>query len=104
MSPCFRKRLSLMLLEHKDVIAEFCSPSRWKELSKETSSAVHSLLSPVRSSESTGLRKSLRCWFGSSDRSLWNEHPFAPTGWYWIEKEPHCSLRGVQWCSYSLRG
>ncbi|GJU83490.1 hypothetical protein Tco_1285855 [Tanacetum coccineum] len=25
-------------LEPKDVIAEFCGPSRWKELSKETSS------------------------------------------------------------------
>ncbi|GKG17564.1 hypothetical protein Tco_0362521, partial [Tanacetum coccineum] len=39
-SPCLRKRLSLMLLEHKDVIAEFCSPFRWKELSKETSSKI----------------------------------------------------------------
>ncbi|GJW87459.1 retrovirus-related pol polyprotein from transposon TNT 1-94 [Tanacetum coccineum] len=37
MSPCFRERLSLMLLEHKDVITKFCSPSWWKELSKETS-------------------------------------------------------------------
>ncbi|GKA25074.1 retrotransposon protein, putative, ty1-copia subclass [Tanacetum coccineum] len=36
-SPCFGKRLTLMLLEHQDVITEFCSPSRWKELSKETS-------------------------------------------------------------------
>nr|GEX27181.1 retrovirus-related Pol polyprotein from transposon TNT 1-94 [Tanacetum cinerariifolium] len=30
----------------------------------------------VGSSESTSFKKSLRCWFGSSDRSLWNEHPF----------------------------
>ncbi|GKB77795.1 hypothetical protein Tco_0944690 [Tanacetum coccineum] len=29
-----------MLLEHQDVILEFCSPSRWKELSKETSSKI----------------------------------------------------------------
>ncbi|GKF35636.1 hypothetical protein Tco_0112394, partial [Tanacetum coccineum] len=36
---------------------------------------VLSLFSPSRSSESTSFRKSLRCWFGSSDRSLWNEHP-----------------------------
>ncbi|GJX53767.1 hypothetical protein Tco_0282136 [Tanacetum coccineum] len=26
--------------------------------------------------ESTSFRKSLRCWFGSSDRSPWNEYPF----------------------------
>ncbi|GJU16369.1 ulp1 protease family, C-terminal catalytic domain-containing protein [Tanacetum coccineum] len=38
MSSCFRKRLSLMLLEHQDVIAKFCSLSWRKELSKETSS------------------------------------------------------------------
>nr|GEX59537.1 ribonuclease H-like domain-containing protein [Tanacetum cinerariifolium] len=36
----YEKRLSLMLLEHKDVIEEFCSPSQWKELSKETSSKI----------------------------------------------------------------
>nr|GEZ52198.1 hypothetical protein [Tanacetum cinerariifolium] len=39
-SPCFRERISLMLLEHKDIISEFCSPSRWKELSEETSSKI----------------------------------------------------------------
>ncbi|GKF83573.1 hypothetical protein Tco_0245229, partial [Tanacetum coccineum] len=39
-SPRFRERLSLMLLEHHDVISEFCSPSWWKELSKETSSKI----------------------------------------------------------------
>ncbi|GJU11464.1 hypothetical protein Tco_1133860 [Tanacetum coccineum] len=37
---------------------------------------VLSLFSPSNSSESTSLRKSLRCWFGSSDRSPWDEHPF----------------------------
>ncbi|GJY72772.1 putative reverse transcriptase domain-containing protein [Tanacetum coccineum] len=40
MSPCFRERLSLMLSEHQDVVTEFYSPSRWKELSKETSSKI----------------------------------------------------------------
>ncbi|GJY84216.1 hypothetical protein Tco_0497592, partial [Tanacetum coccineum] len=40
MSPCFRKRLSLMLLEHQNVIVEFCIPSRWKELSMEMSSKI----------------------------------------------------------------
>ncbi|GJY66584.1 putative reverse transcriptase domain-containing protein, partial [Tanacetum coccineum] len=30
----------------------------------------------IRSSESTSLRKSLSCWFGSSNRSPWNEYPF----------------------------
>ncbi|GKF38108.1 hypothetical protein Tco_0118169, partial [Tanacetum coccineum] len=39
-SPCFRERFSLMLLEHQDVISEFCSPSRWKEFSMETSSKI----------------------------------------------------------------
>nr|GEW92236.1 hypothetical protein [Tanacetum cinerariifolium] len=29
-----------------------------------------------RSSESTSIKKSLRCWFGSSDQIRWNEHPF----------------------------
>ncbi|GJZ14111.1 hypothetical protein Tco_0549341 [Tanacetum coccineum] len=33
-------RFSMMLLEHQDIIAEFCGPSRWKELSKETSSKI----------------------------------------------------------------
>nr|GEV91108.1 reverse transcriptase domain-containing protein [Tanacetum cinerariifolium] len=37
---------------------------------------VLSLFSPSRSSESTSFRKSLRCWFGSSNRGSWNEHPF----------------------------
>nr|GEU48139.1 ribonuclease H-like domain-containing protein [Tanacetum cinerariifolium] len=37
---------------------------------------VLSLLSPSRSNKSTSFKKSLRCWFGSSDRSPWNEHPF----------------------------
>nr|GEV44459.1 hypothetical protein [Tanacetum cinerariifolium] len=27
-------------------------------------------------SKATSLKKSLRCWFGSSDQSPWNEHPF----------------------------
>ncbi|GKF47770.1 hypothetical protein Tco_0137572, partial [Tanacetum coccineum] len=34
---------------------------------------VLSLFSPSRSSKSTSFRKSLRCWFGSSDRSPWND-------------------------------
>ncbi|GKF21886.1 hypothetical protein Tco_0070524 [Tanacetum coccineum] len=29
-----------MLLEHQDVISEFCSPSWWNELSKKTSSKI----------------------------------------------------------------
>nr|GEZ22837.1 hypothetical protein [Tanacetum cinerariifolium] len=40
MSPCFRYIFSIMLLEHQDIIMKFCSPSRWKELSKETSSKI----------------------------------------------------------------
>ncbi|GKD13253.1 hypothetical protein Tco_1197660, partial [Tanacetum coccineum] len=39
-SPCFRKRFTLVLLEHQDVISEFRSPYGWKELSKETSSEI----------------------------------------------------------------
>nr|GEV01942.1 protein DETOXIFICATION 54 [Tanacetum cinerariifolium] len=54
-----------------DIIAEFYGPSRWKELIKETSSKI--LPCGDRScwktsSESTSFKKSLRCWFGSSDR------------------------------------
>nr|GEY54180.1 hypothetical protein [Tanacetum cinerariifolium] len=33
------ERFSMMLLEHQDIIVEFCGPSR-KELSKETSSKI----------------------------------------------------------------
>ncbi|GJS34227.1 hypothetical protein Tco_0532609 [Tanacetum coccineum] len=29
-----------MLLEHPDIIGEFCSPSRWKQLSKESGSKI----------------------------------------------------------------
>nr|GEZ45814.1 hypothetical protein [Tanacetum cinerariifolium] len=47
---------------------------------------VLSLLSSSRSSESTSFKKSLRCWFGSSDRSLWNEHPFCTN---WMVKRHH---------------
>ncbi|GKE96055.1 hypothetical protein Tco_1580910 [Tanacetum coccineum] len=39
-SPCFGKRFSMMLLEHRDIIMEFCGPSRWKELSKESGSKI----------------------------------------------------------------
>ncbi|GKF11696.1 hypothetical protein Tco_0049622, partial [Tanacetum coccineum] len=33
-------------------------------------------VAPLRSMESTILRKSLRCWIGFSDISSWNAHPF----------------------------
>ncbi|GJX66550.1 hypothetical protein Tco_0300893 [Tanacetum coccineum] len=39
-SLCFRERFTLMLLEYQDVILKFRSPSRWKELRKETSSKI----------------------------------------------------------------
>ncbi|GKC96168.1 hypothetical protein Tco_1161610 [Tanacetum coccineum] len=39
-SPCFGKRFTLLLLEHQDVISEFKSSPRWKELSKETGSEI----------------------------------------------------------------
>ncbi|GKB02767.1 hypothetical protein Tco_0830856 [Tanacetum coccineum] len=35
-----KKRFSMMLLEHQDIIMEFCGPSRWKELSKESGSKI----------------------------------------------------------------
>nr|GEV34528.1 hypothetical protein [Tanacetum cinerariifolium] len=49
--PCVRQRLleglipfktgfSMMLLEHQDIVAEFCDPSRQKELSKESGSKI----------------------------------------------------------------
>ncbi|GJX16324.1 hypothetical protein Tco_0217156 [Tanacetum coccineum] len=31
---------SMMLLEHQDIIVEFCGPSRWKKLSKESGSKI----------------------------------------------------------------
>ncbi|GKC08046.1 hypothetical protein Tco_0999656 [Tanacetum coccineum] len=40
MSPCFEDRFTLMLLDHQDVISEFGSSSRWKELSKEMGSEI----------------------------------------------------------------
>ncbi|GKB98944.1 hypothetical protein Tco_0985081 [Tanacetum coccineum] len=45
---------------------------------------------PSRSSESTSFKKTLRCWFGSSDRSPWNEHRFAPTNGIGNEEVPRC--------------
>ncbi|GJV40976.1 hypothetical protein Tco_1419416 [Tanacetum coccineum] len=70
-----------MIIENLDlepkIDATFRGPCRLKELSKETSSEIlPSGDGSRRSSESTSFRKSLRCWFGSSDRSPWNEHPF----------------------------
>ncbi|GJU01804.1 hypothetical protein Tco_1112142 [Tanacetum coccineum] len=35
-----RIRFSMMLLEHQDIVAEFCGPSWWKELSKESGSKI----------------------------------------------------------------
>nr|GEW14483.1 hypothetical protein [Tanacetum cinerariifolium] len=66
-------------LDLKDIVAKFCGPSRWKELSKEMSSKILPCGDGScwkTSSESTSFMKSLRCWFGSSNRSPWNEHPF----------------------------
>nr|GEZ61882.1 hypothetical protein [Tanacetum cinerariifolium] len=34
------ERFSMLSLEHQDIIAKFYGPSRWKELSKETSSKI----------------------------------------------------------------
>ncbi|GJY01243.1 protein PIN-LIKES 6, partial [Tanacetum coccineum] len=34
------QRFSMMLLEHQNIAAEFCSPSWWKELSKESGSKI----------------------------------------------------------------
>nr|GEV64498.1 putative reverse transcriptase domain-containing protein [Tanacetum cinerariifolium] len=59
-------------LEPKDIIAEFYGPS-W-------------LI--AKGSESISFKKSLRCWFGSSNRSLWNEHPFY-TNWMVSDQRYH---------------
>nr|GEY69525.1 hypothetical protein [Tanacetum cinerariifolium] len=32
--------LTSRFIEHQDIIAKFCGPSQWKELSKETSSKI----------------------------------------------------------------
>ncbi|GJV50912.1 hypothetical protein Tco_1446653 [Tanacetum coccineum] len=49
---------TMMLLEHQDIVAEFCGPSRWKELSKESSKILPLEMDPAgrRKVESTSLR------------------------------------------------
>ncbi|GJT12578.1 hypothetical protein Tco_0859620 [Tanacetum coccineum] len=67
------------------MMREFLDPSRWKELSKETSSKIFpcgdgscwKMFKPIASLIMEGKLKEtqacsfpiLRCWFGSSDRS-----------------------------------
>nr|GEX95260.1 hypothetical protein [Tanacetum cinerariifolium] len=61
------------------MMRDFLYPSRWKELSKETSNKILPCGDGScwkTSSEFTSFKKSLRSWFGSSDRSPWNEHLF----------------------------
>ncbi|GJT41509.1 retrovirus-related pol polyprotein from transposon TNT 1-94 [Tanacetum coccineum] len=72
------KNLDLKLMIDA-MIRDFLYPSWWKELSKETSSKILPCGDGSywkSSSESTSFKKSLRCWFGSSDQSSWNEHLF----------------------------
>ncbi|GKD15305.1 hypothetical protein Tco_1199712 [Tanacetum coccineum] len=59
------------------MIRDFLDSFWWKELSKETGCEILPSGDGSRGSmKSTVLRKSLRCWIGSSDRSPWNEHSF----------------------------
>nr|GFB37782.1 hypothetical protein [Tanacetum cinerariifolium] len=64
-----------------DIVVEFCGPSRWKELNKESGrikimKARSFLIFTIKVKSVHKFKESLRCLFGSSDRSLWNEHPF----------------------------
>ncbi|GJV40784.1 hypothetical protein Tco_1419224 [Tanacetum coccineum] len=47
-SPCFGYRFSMILLEHQDIVAEFCCPSRWKELSKESGTSDEEIEGPMK--------------------------------------------------------
>ncbi|GKA36765.1 hypothetical protein Tco_0723330 [Tanacetum coccineum] len=94
----------MMLLEHQDIVAKFCGPSRWKELSKESGSAFfpyfyrQGQVSPLVLGNPYGVDLDPRTKVhGMSIR-------FAPTGWCRIEEVPRCSLRGAQWYSYSPCG
>ncbi|GJT94307.1 hypothetical protein Tco_1083152 [Tanacetum coccineum] len=65
-----------------DIVAEFCGPSRWKELSKESGSVDLDPRTEVR---------------GMSIR-------FAPTGWCRIEEVPRCSLGKLDGIPIAFRG
>nr|GEU38660.1 hypothetical protein [Tanacetum cinerariifolium] len=41
---------------------------------------LHDVVGTSRSSESTSFKNSLRCWFGPSGQSSWNEHRFCTNG------------------------
>nr|GEX71078.1 hypothetical protein [Tanacetum cinerariifolium] len=90
MSPCFRERFTLMLLEHQDVISEFRSLSRWKILSKETCSEV--LLSGDGSREKTF----------KPVASPWNGHLFCTNRMVSDQRGPHCFQRELNGVSISL--
>ncbi|GKD04245.1 hypothetical protein Tco_1179219, partial [Tanacetum coccineum] len=84
-SPCFKERFTLMLLEHQDAISKFCSPSWWKELSKEMSSKI---LQDVGLDPRTKIRgKSIH---------------FAPTGWCRITEAPHFPIGELNGVSIAL--
>ncbi|GJU27875.1 hypothetical protein Tco_1166496 [Tanacetum coccineum] len=97
--------LNFVLIEGEDIVAEFCGPSRWKELSKESGSNI--LLCGDGS-----------CWRSTSKNAILDQRVdldpqtvvrgmsihFAPTGWYRIEEIPRCSLREARWYSYRPRG
>ncbi|GKB79761.1 hypothetical protein Tco_0946656, partial [Tanacetum coccineum] len=128
------ERFTGMLLEYQDVISEFSSPSRWKELSKETrnrSSQVEMDLARRRSSQLLAWRRRkneinagapfpyLQHQVQMSPQVLENPQDvgldprievhgmsirFAPTEWCQIGEALHCYHRGTKWCFDSPRG
>ncbi|GJY11358.1 hypothetical protein Tco_0379543 [Tanacetum coccineum] len=67
-----KPKIDAMMMDFLEVLQSFSV----ERIEQENEQCVLSLFATSRSSESTSFKKSLRCWFGSSDRSLWNEHPF----------------------------
>nr|GFA08061.1 hypothetical protein [Tanacetum cinerariifolium] len=62
----------MMLLEHQDIIAEFCGPSRWKELSKESGMARSIASERV----GFGTQSLLEQWKDSYGNSDYDEDPY----------------------------
>ncbi|GJS07628.1 hypothetical protein Tco_0364424 [Tanacetum coccineum] len=64
-----------------------------ERIEQENEWCVLSLFATSRLIESTRFNKSLRCWFGLSDRSLWKEHPFCTNRMVSDQRECHAIRR-----------
>nr|GEU80167.1 reverse transcriptase domain-containing protein [Tanacetum cinerariifolium] len=75
----------MMLLEHQDIIAEFCGPSQWKELSKETS-ALFSCFHRQGQVSPQVLRNPLGVGLDPRTKVHGMSNRFAPTRWCQIKE------------------